>query len=197
MPARRKTITRLIRSAIAKRVIDIFLQRHNAAAAIGAIGGDERDCAAVDDAITNAVGAESAEDNRVHRADPRAGQHGNRRLGNVREINDHAIALFDVVPFQHIRETANFVMQLLVGERALVARFAFPDDCRLVSARPAQMPIETILRDVEFAADEPLRERRLSIRALFSTARARPARFASRAQNFAGCRIDSRYIRRY
>src|SRR5206468_2179289 len=56
----------LHRSAITQRVIDILLQRHNAAAAIGAVGGDDRDGAAVNNAITNAVGAKSAEDNRVH-----------------------------------------------------------------------------------------------------------------------------------
>ena len=134
--ARRKTITRLHRRAVAERVIDIFLQRHNAAAAIGAVGGDERDRAAIADPVTNAVGAESAEDHRVHRADPRAGQHGNRRLGNVRQINDDAIAFFDVVSFQHIRETADLAMQLLIGKRAFVARFAFPNDCRLVATRP-------------------------------------------------------------
>src|SRR6266702_1951483 len=69
-----------------------------------------------------------------------------------------AIARLDFVSFQDIRETANFAMQLLVGERAFIARFALPDNCRLVPARPSQMPIQTIFRDVEFAAHEPLRE---------------------------------------
>src|SRR2546430_13619939 len=51
--------------------------------------------------VANAVGAKSTEDHRMHRANPRAGQHGNRGLGNIREVNDDAIALFDLVPFQH------------------------------------------------------------------------------------------------
>ena len=71
----------------------------------------------------------------MHRADPRAGQHGDRRLGNVRQINDDAIAFSDFVPLQHIRETADFAMQLLIGECALVARLAFPNDRRLVPTR--------------------------------------------------------------
>src|SRR5437667_279252 len=132
------------RCAITKCVIDILLQRHNPAAAIGTVGGDERDGAAVDNPISNAVGAKSTENDRVHGANPRAGQHGNCGLGNVREINDHPISLFYVVPLQYIREAANFAMQLLVGEGALVAGFSLPDNCRLVSARPTQMPIETI-----------------------------------------------------
>src|SRR5262245_14376915 len=95
----------------------------------------------------------------MHRADSRAGQHRDRRLGNVRQINDDAIAFFDVVPFQHIRETADFAMQLLISESALVAGFAFPNYCRLVTTRAGKMPIQTIFRNVEFAAREPFRER--------------------------------------
>src|SRR5437667_10567111 len=104
------------RRAITKCVIDIFLQRHNATAAIGAVGCDNGDGAAVDNAVTNALCAKSTEDYRMHYADSGTGQHGNRGLGNIRKINDHPIALFDVVPFEHIRETANFPMQLLVRQ---------------------------------------------------------------------------------
>ena len=71
----------------------------------------------------------------MHRTDACAGQHGNRGLGNIREINDDAVTLFDLVPFQHIREPADFVMQLLVGKRAFVTRFALPDNRRLIPAR--------------------------------------------------------------
>jgi hypothetical protein len=58
-------------------------------------------------------------------------------------------------------------MQLLIGKRAFVARFAFPNDCRLVATRPVEMPVQTIFRNVEFAADKPLRERRLPFKNLF------------------------------
>src|ERR1700730_7130342 len=63
-------------------------------------------------------------------------------------------------------------MQLLISERAFVARFALPDDCRLVPPKAfgAQMSIQTIFRNVEFAADEPLRERRLPFENLFPSA---------------------------
>ena len=58
-------------------------------------------------------------------------------------------------------------MQLLVGQRASITRFTFPDNRRLVPARPSQMSIKTIFRDVEFSTDEPLRERRLPFENLF------------------------------
>ena len=103
----------------------------------------------------------------MHRADSRAGQHRNRRLGDVRQINDDAIAFFDVVPFQHIREAADFAMQLLIGERALVPGFAFPNDRSFVSTRPGEMPVQTIFRNVQFPTHEPFRERRFPFEDLF------------------------------
>ena len=81
-------------------------------------------------------------------------------------------------------------MQLLIGERAFIARFAFPDNCGLVSARPGQMPIEAIFRDVEFAADEPLRERRFPFQHLV------PSRAPDQLTRFARpelCRLLDRF----
>src|SRR5438132_7700283 len=94
----------------------------------------------------------------MHGTDPRAGKHGDRGFRNVWEINDDTIAFFYFVSLQDVREGANFAMQLLISKSALVAGFAFPDNCRLVSARPGQMAIQAVFRDVEFASDEPLCE---------------------------------------
>src|SRR5882724_3724686 len=83
-------------------------------------------------------------------------------------------------------------MQLLVGERALVARFSLPDNCCLVSPKAfgAQMPIQTILRDIEFPAHEPLRERRLPLENFF------PRRAPDQLARFARpefCRLPDRF----
>src|ERR1041384_2655163 len=51
-------------------------------------------------------------------------------------------------------------MQLLIGERAFLTRFAFPNNRCLVPAMRRQMSIQTIFREIEFAADKPFRERR-------------------------------------
>src|SRR4029077_15948994 len=96
----------------------------------------------------------------MHRTDPRAGEHGDRGLRNIRERNDDTIAFFYFVSLQDISEEASFAMQLLISKRPFVAGFAFPDDCRFVPARSYQMPIQAIFRNVEFASEEPLRERR-------------------------------------
>src|SRR5262245_25661722 len=94
----------------------------------------------------------------MHCADSCAGQHRDRCLGNIRQINDDAIAFFDVVPFEHIRKAADFSMQLLIGERALVAGLALPNYCRFVPTRPLEVTVQAILRNIESSADEPFRE---------------------------------------
>ena len=103
----------------------------------------------------------------MHRADARARQHCDCCFRNIWQINNDAIALFDLVPLQNVRKSANVAMQLLVSEGTLVARFALPNNCRFVPSRPSQMPIQTIFRDVEFAVYEPLREWRFPFQNFF------------------------------
>src|SRR4029453_17232467 len=103
----------------------------------------------------------------MHRADARTGQHRDRSLRNIRQINNNAIALLDFVSFQDVRESADFVMQLLIGESALVAWFALPENRCLVSARTVQMPVETVFRDIEFAANKPFRVWRFPVENFF------------------------------
>jgi hypothetical protein len=67
------------------------------------------------------------------------------------------------VPLQHVREAADIAVQLLVGERALIARLAFPEDRRLVAVRAGEMPVEAVFGNVELPAHEPLREWRLPL----------------------------------
>src|SRR5690242_16699573 len=79
----------------AQSVVDVLLQRYDPAAAITAVSRDERDCAAVADAISDRIGAEAAENDRMHGANTCAGQHRYRRLGNGWQIDDDAITFAD------------------------------------------------------------------------------------------------------
>src|SRR5579884_1087693 len=47
-------------------------------------------------------------------------------------------------------------MQLLVGERAGFARFAFPDECRFVAPPGGEVAIEAVVAQVDLAAGKPL-----------------------------------------
>src|SRR6266850_2166251 len=45
-------------------------------------------------------------------SDSGASQHGNRRLRDHGQINQHTVALLDAIPLQHIGELADLIMQL-------------------------------------------------------------------------------------
>src|SRR4029079_15447789 len=47
-------------------------------------------------------------------------------------------------------------MKLRVRQRALISRFSFPDDRALVTTRAFEVTVETVVRCVEFAVEEPL-----------------------------------------
>ena len=125
------------------------------------------------DAVLDALAAEAAEDHAMHRADARAGEHGDRRLRNHRHVNEDAVAFLAAIALQHIGKQADFAVKLLVGEDAPFAGFAFPDDGGLVAARTGEMPIEAVFADVELAADKPLGERQASNRGPLSISCAR------------------------
>ena len=57
-------------------------------------------------------------------------------------------------------------MQLLISERPRVAGLAFPNQSRFVAPPGSEMTIETVVRDIDFAADKPLRVRRLPLQHL-------------------------------
>ena len=67
------------------------------------------------------------------------------------------------VPFQHVGKLADFAVEIGVGQHALFAGFAgggwftFPDDRGFVTPRTPQMPIETIMTEIDSTAHEPLR----------------------------------------
>ena len=67
-------------------------------------------------------------------ADARASEHGDRQLGNQRHVKRDAIAALNAGVLQYVRKLADFRMQLLISERARVARFAFPDECGFVAS---------------------------------------------------------------
>ncbi len=82
--------------------------------------------------------------------------------GTIGQIDEDPVAALDAVALEHIGEAADLAMKLLVGERAFFARlagggrFPLPDQRGFVGAWGVQMPVETIVADIELAADEPL-----------------------------------------
>lgn len=54
-------------------------------------------------------------------------------------------------------------MELLISEGALIARLTFPDQCGLIASPGSQVPVETVVRDIDLAANEPFSMRRLPL----------------------------------
>ena len=96
----------------------------------------------------------------MHRADAGASEHGNGRLGNVRHVNEHSIALLASIALQDTREDADFAVKLMIGEHAPFAGLAFPNNGGFVAARAGEMPVQAVLGDIELAANEPFGKRR-------------------------------------
>ena len=74
------------------RLVDQVLVGHRLAAAHAGVGGDHHLRLRVVDARGEARRGEAAEHDRMDRADARAGEHRERRLGDHRHVDQHAIA---------------------------------------------------------------------------------------------------------
>ncbi len=123
------------RAGPGERLVDRGLELDDAAAAAPAVGGDDQARARVLDAIADGIEGEAAEHHRMHRADPRAGLHGDDRLGNHRHVDHDAVAATDAQLLEAVGEPANLRVQLPVGQAAHVARLALGNDGGLVAAR--------------------------------------------------------------
>src|SRR5687767_9744674 len=92
----------------------------------------------------------------MSRADACAREHGDRQLGDQRQVQRDAIASLNISAFKNVGELADFGVQLLISEGACFTGFTFPDERGFVASPGWQMTIEAVVRDVDLAADEPL-----------------------------------------
>ena len=86
------------------------------AAAHALVRGDHDGRGAVGDAARERIRREAAEHHRVNRADARAGEHRDRRLGNHRQVDRDAVALLHAERPERVRELADAVIELAVGD---------------------------------------------------------------------------------
>ena len=107
------------------------------------------------------VRREPAEDDRVHGPDPRAGEHGNDRLGDHRHVDDDPVAMPHALRRKCSREAGNRVAQLTVGECGLpVGDGRVVDQRGLIGAATVDMAVDRVEARVHEAAREPAVHRR-------------------------------------
>src|SRR5262249_1174850 len=78
-------------------------------------------------------------------------------------VDDGAVAGFEAAAFEHVGETADQAMQLLVTDHALIAGLALPKDRDLVLARRIQVPVDAVVAGVDLPAHEPLGKPRVPL----------------------------------
>ena len=111
---------RLVRRALDRRV-EQRLVGDDAARLDAAGGGDDELWLGVVDAGRKLRRGEAAEHDGVDRAEAGAGEHGDRRLRDHRQIEDDAVALPDAVILQHGGERLHFGEQLAIADAPLRA----------------------------------------------------------------------------
>ena len=125
------------------------------APAVADISRDHHLGLGVRDAVAQGPGAEPGVDHAVYRADAGAGQHGDGALGGERHVDDHTVALAHAKGAQAVGEPVHLLRQAAVGEHALGAVLAQPDERRLVAVAVDQVAVQRVLGDVALGPHEP------------------------------------------
>ena len=98
---------------------------------------------------------------RMQHAQPRARQHRDDRLGHHRHVDRDPITGYQPEVGQRVGGLADLGEQIRVRQLPAVAGFALPADRHPIAVAGLDVPVDAVVGDVELAADEPLRERRL------------------------------------
>jgi hypothetical protein len=99
----------------ANRLVDQVLVGDRLAAAHPGVGRHHHLGLGVVDARREARCGKAAEHHRVHRADARAGQHGEGGFGDHRHVDEHPVAATDALRQENRREAVHLAMQLAKG----------------------------------------------------------------------------------
>ena len=122
------------------------LQREHLAAPVSAVRGDQQLGLGVVDPVGERLRREPAEHDAVRRADAGAGQHGDRRFGDHRQVDVDPVALDDAEALEGVGEALHLGVQFGVGDRAGVARLALPVDGDPLAIAGGDVTIKAVRR---------------------------------------------------
>ncbi len=123
-----------------------------------AIGRNEHCDSRVKDAVTQRTGGEPPEDDGVDRAQARHGQQRGHLLGDGGHVDRHAIALVHAQILQGFGHAIGQHIQVMVGQRARRAVVTLPIESDFVAGGRVHIPVEAVVRNIEFPIGEPLEE---------------------------------------
>ncbi|MDR9063286.1 hypothetical protein FEP47_02522 [Burkholderia multivorans] len=145
------------------RFVGDVLQRQRLAAAHLFVGGDQRDCADVDEPFVQRFRGEAAEHDRVRRADARAGLHRDDAFDRHRHVDDDTVALADAAFLQRIGEARDAREQVGIGDARDGAVVGLEDYRDALAVAGFDVAVEAVVRRIQFAVVEPLVERRIGL----------------------------------
>ena len=132
-----------------------MVERNVAPAPVGGIGAE--DCLGLGQ--LNPLGdrprAEAREDDEMHRADTRAGEHQGDGFEVRRHVHGHAVAALDPDRPQRSRYPLDLLEQLGVREDPLYTVLVQRDQRRPASVAAVDLSVEAGVREIGLAADEP------------------------------------------
>ena len=147
---------------VAHGLVDGLLERHRLAAAVLPVGGDDQRGLSVLDPGPQRRRRVAGEHHGMHDTEPRARQHRHDGLGHHRHVYRDPVTGDHTEVGQRIGGLAHLVLELGVGDVAGVADgLAHPVDRQPIAVARLDVTVHAVVRDIEFAADEPLGERRL------------------------------------
>ncbi len=119
--------------------------------------GDDHLRRGVDDPRRHLARREAAEHDRMDRADPRAGQHGDDRFRDQRHIDQHPVALADAKRGQPAGEARHLVQHLGIGQLAdRPGQGTIVDEGELRAAPIADMAVQRVPAGIGLGPREPL-----------------------------------------
>ena len=133
------------------------------AVAVIAVGIDKDTAAGIGGAKTAGFTAEATEDNRVNDTKPRASEHSDGQLGNHGHMDGDAVTGLERREIaEHRGDLVDALVEFLVGDNRHGFAFGFGDeDQRGLVLVFREVPVDAVVADVEFAADEPFPEGRV------------------------------------
>ena len=113
--------------------------------------------------LPHRAGGEAAEDHVVRSTDPGTGEHRHDDLGNHREEDPDHVPPADTEILQAVGQALHVAVQVRVGDSAFLALLAPPVVGDALAEPGLDVPIQTVVGDVERAVGEPGDERRFGL----------------------------------
>jgi len=135
--------------------VDDGLESDGLAAAIADVSGDDNFRLRVGDAVAQRGVSESGVTDGGDGADAGAGQHRDCAFNGERHVDDDAVALDYAQRLQAVGEAADLAVELAVGDDALGAVLAEPDEGGAIGALGVGVAIERVDGDVGLRAGKP------------------------------------------